>query len=276
LRPQNVQTLKLAAECGVRVEWNFLYGFPGETGEQYARIARIAPRLFHLNAPGGAGRVRADRFSPYFSSPERYGVTLTPLPAYRYVFVGPDDERRRLAYHFMMDSEQLRRANDYARPAIDMVRRWVAEQGGSALYAFDDGAHVEVVREREGARAQRFLLRGAEAAVHRYCWRSRSRAQIAGQLGERYRAAEIDAALAQLEDSELILSEGVKHLALALRQPGWRRGLTAEDLRTPLEHAYVHHVLGSDDDEAPPAIPPATLLQIGRRTAIDGSQENRS
>ena len=34
---QNVQTLKLAAENGLFVEWNLLHGFPGETAESYRR-----------------------------------------------------------------------------------------------------------------------------------------------------------------------------------------------------------------------------------------------
>jgi ribosomal peptide maturation radical SAM protein 1 len=263
---QNAQLLKLAAEHGVRVDWNFLYGFPGETPEQYARIAAVAPRLFHLNAPSGVGRVRADRFSPYFTRPEKYGVTLSPLPAYKYVFPWPEDQVRRLAYHFSMSSEALAAAEDYTREAAAAVRRWRDEEGKNCLYCHDDGAAIEVVRERGGEEDLRLSLSGAAAAVYRHCWRSRTRAQIGRALGGRFTDAEIDAALRELDDHGILLREGHRSLSLALRQPGFKRGVLAEELRDAGARAHVRHVLADEADDSPPA-PSPPLLPIRRRGA---------
>src|SRR5215468_7728375 len=93
---QNVQTLKLAAESGVYVEWNFLYGFPGEEPRQYGAMERIVPTLRHLHPPGAWARVRPDRFSPYFNDPASFGVDIEAAPAYRYVFPFAADSVRRL------------------------------------------------------------------------------------------------------------------------------------------------------------------------------------
>jgi ribosomal peptide maturation radical SAM protein 1 len=265
---QNVQLLKLAAEHGVRIDWNFLHGFPGETAEQYARIAAVVPRLRHLNPPTGLGRVRADRFSPYFSKPERYGVTLSPLPAYKYVFPGPEDQRRRLAYHFSMDAESLAGAHVYTREAISAIERWRAEETQHELYAIDSATRIEVVRRRPGAEDQRWSLTGVAAAVHRYCWRSRTRGQIGRALGSAWSAAQIDAALADLDASELLLREGARSLSLALRQPGFRRGVLAEDLRGAGALAHVQHVLTDDGDDSAPSPEPPGLVRLGRRSAV--------
>ena len=83
---QNVQTLKLAAENGLFVEWNLLHGFPGETAENYRTIAALIPKLGHLQPPSVCGPVRADRFSPYWARPESFGIEISPNPAYAYIY----------------------------------------------------------------------------------------------------------------------------------------------------------------------------------------------
>jgi ribosomal peptide maturation radical SAM protein 1 len=266
---QNVQLLKLAAEHGVRVDWNFLYGFPGETADAYARMARLAPRFYHLNPPVGMGRVRADRFSPYFSRPERYGVQLSPMPAYRHVFPWPEDQVRRLAYHFAMDGEPLADAEVYTAEATSAMRRWRAEETLHELYSVDDGRRIEVVRRRPGRDDVSWVLEGARAAVVRYCWRSRTRAQI-GRAFPELPAAAIDAAIAELDAAEILLCEGARCLALALRQPGFRRGVLAEELREAAARAHVQGVLSDEgDDTAPP--PERSGLVTLRRAGTGGA-----
>jgi hypothetical protein len=78
---QNVQLLKACRELGVRLSWNFLWGFPGEDDGWYAEMASWLPALEHLQPPSGVIRVRFDRFSPYHQRPGKFGLSLQPRPA---------------------------------------------------------------------------------------------------------------------------------------------------------------------------------------------------
>ena len=112
---QNLQTLKWLSEAGMTVEWNLLYGFPGEDPAEYAALAELLPSLYHLTPPQGCGRVRSDRFSPYFTHPEEYGIAnLRPSEAFAYVFPFPRDALARAGVLFRLrlcrrpPSERLR------------------------------------------------------------------------------------------------------------------------------------------------------------------------
>ena len=61
---RNVELLKWCKEYGVTPLWNLLYGFPGETADDYRETAEIMQAIWHLNPPTGYGPVRLDRFSP--------------------------------------------------------------------------------------------------------------------------------------------------------------------------------------------------------------------
>ena len=72
---QNVAFLKWCSQYKVLPAWNLLYGFPGENAEDYEQISEIIDSICHLPPPYSTGAVRLDRFSPYFRSPEKYGIT---------------------------------------------------------------------------------------------------------------------------------------------------------------------------------------------------------
>jgi ribosomal peptide maturation radical SAM protein 1 len=99
--PQNVRLLRYARATGVTLNWNLLYGFPGDLAEWYAATTDLLPLLEHLCPPGGCYRLSIDRFSPYFDRPDEFGLhALQPLPAYGEIF--PAGTRLgALAYHFV-------------------------------------------------------------------------------------------------------------------------------------------------------------------------------
>lgn len=98
---QNIGLLRYARAAGVTMNWNLLYGFPGDRAEWYAATAELLPSLEHLCPPGGCYRLSIDRFSPYFDEPETFGLcALEPLPAYADVFPSEADLGS-LAYHFV-------------------------------------------------------------------------------------------------------------------------------------------------------------------------------
>src|SRR5215471_13339086 len=141
---QNVQTLRLAAESGVYVEWNFLYGFPGEEPRHYDAMERIVPTLRHLHPPGAWARVRPDRFSPYFNDPAAFGVDIAAAPAYPYVFPFAADSVRRLAYHFAMTNAALAEAQTYTAGLAREIDLWTRHQAESELYVTEAAGDLVV------------------------------------------------------------------------------------------------------------------------------------
>jgi ribosomal peptide maturation radical SAM protein 1 len=85
---QNVNTLRWATYYGLIAGWNMLWGFPGETAEDYAQQARLVQNLVHLLPPHATGvRIRMDRFSPLFKDREEFPVTfMRPAASYAYVY----------------------------------------------------------------------------------------------------------------------------------------------------------------------------------------------
>ncbi|MGE0398152.1 MAG: RiPP maturation radical SAM C-methyltransferase [Kofleriaceae bacterium] len=97
---QNIAVLRYARVHKMRVAWGLLGAFPGDDPSFYEETLELLPLLVHLPPPFGLTRITIDRFSPYYSNPERYGVTnVRALPAYRaWLPAGAPIER--IAYHF--------------------------------------------------------------------------------------------------------------------------------------------------------------------------------
>jgi magnesium-protoporphyrin IX monomethyl ester (oxidative) cyclase len=114
---QNVAFLKACAVNGITPSWNFLVGFPGEHESVYASYLDEIPRLVHLPPPEGIYPVRFDRYSPYFTRADQYGLALTPLDFYRLVYPFPESSLHDLAYYFADRTEDP--------PYAAAVMRWI-------------------------------------------------------------------------------------------------------------------------------------------------------
>jgi ribosomal peptide maturation radical SAM protein 1 len=102
---QNIALLRYAHSVGMRLDWNLLWGFPGDTREEYEETLALLPLLHHLEPPISAHHLRIDRFSPYFDRPEAYSITnLRPLPSYQMI-LPPGVDPFKVAYHFTGDYE---------------------------------------------------------------------------------------------------------------------------------------------------------------------------
>jgi ribosomal peptide maturation radical SAM protein 1 len=101
---QNVNLLRWAQYYGIHVDWNLLWGFPGETAQDYTEQAAAMPHLLHLRPPASASRIWLERFSPLFTEHDRFRVRRTPERSYRYIY--PDDvDLDRVAYFFDYEIE---------------------------------------------------------------------------------------------------------------------------------------------------------------------------
>jgi len=100
---QNIALLRYARSVGVEMNWNLLYGFPGDAADSYRRTVELLPHLRHLQPPSAPCRLSIDRFSPYFFASSRYGIrSIQPMDSYASVL--PDGaDARKIAYHFLGD-----------------------------------------------------------------------------------------------------------------------------------------------------------------------------
>ena len=97
---QNLRLLKNCATYDVHPAWNLLIGFPGEREEVYKKYLRDIPLLTHLPPPSGVYPVRFDRYSPYFTKAQEYGLDLSPVDYYGLIYPFSTESLMNLAYYF--------------------------------------------------------------------------------------------------------------------------------------------------------------------------------
>ncbi len=168
---QNLQTLKWFSEADIKVKWNILYGFPGEDPADYAALAELLPSLYHLAPPLAVGRVRLDRFSPYFEDPQAYGMKdPRPSRAFGYVYPFSEDTLRRMAYYYEYDYADGRKVLDYVGPMLQAAKTWQQLNRTVTLRAFDRGDGVLILTDTRGdAAVFQQRLTGIQRAVYLFC-----------------------------------------------------------------------------------------------------------
>jgi ribosomal peptide maturation radical SAM protein 1 len=217
---QNIQLMRWSEELDVKVAWNLLAGFPGESPAEYRKMAELIPLLTHLAPPYSCAKVRLDRFSPFHARPDSYGFRrIRPAHAYYYVFPLGRVELSRIAYYFDFDYEDGRQPDTYILPVQEEVRKWWAarlrESGARPRLDahFEDGRAV-IEDSRPVALAPAHELRGLTAAVYARCDVASRPALLARALG----AAEDDvlAILEDLRSRRLVAEADGKYLSLAV------------------------------------------------------------
>ena len=123
---KNIAVLRYTRIHGISVQWNLLYGFPGESVEPYEEMISIIPYLYHLPPPTAAIPVLISRFSPYFDDPVKHHINnLRPLPAY-FDFLPKNAPIDKIAYHFIADYETaVTKKPEIAMNLFISVHKWV-------------------------------------------------------------------------------------------------------------------------------------------------------
>lgn len=97
----NVAFLREAGDVGIFCFWNLLIGFPGESEAPYHKYVKDFPALYHLTPPKDVYMIRFDRYSPYFTQQEVFGLELTPMAYHQFLYPEMDAESlHNLAYFF--------------------------------------------------------------------------------------------------------------------------------------------------------------------------------
>lgn len=169
---RNVRTLREFDDHAITCTWNYLYGFPGETTQDYAPVLDQLPALVHLQPPGGAHRIQLERFSPHFTDPDLGFGKRRPAEMYQHVYELPDDELADLVYLF--DTEDAGIGGRTEARLIQAVEDWRAGHPASTLVmetteamdAVGGGEGALLVRDRRHGWPRRtYWFNGWEAAA---------------------------------------------------------------------------------------------------------------
>ena len=221
---QNIQLLKWCGELGIVPNWNLIWGFPGESADDYRQMANLIPRLTHLPPPIWATDIRLDRFSPNFNQADEFGFTaVKPYPAYSYIYPLPPETVSNLAYFFSHEYEDGRDVASYVSPLIDQVKIWKETHERSVLYWIDKGSDAIIVDLRPGADKMLSVTAGVAKTLFASCGRARSITQLDREVNvdphHAVPAAEIEEHLEQFVERGLMIREDDLYLNLAMAAP---------------------------------------------------------
>ncbi|MFK3979668.1 RiPP maturation radical SAM C-methyltransferase [Micromonospora sp. NPDC050397] len=228
---QNVRALRDAQSAGVTTDWNYLYGFPGETTDDYLSIIEQMPMLHHLDPPLGASRIAIERFSPYFNRPELGFPERAPAPQYREIYQLPDEELNDLAYIFAAIPQGI--DSGVAAALDEAVATWRRQYPVSRLTYVDTGDRITLVSHR--ARYDWSVLEltsELEVALFRLLDQPRTAATLSSRTAG---GAEVVASiLTRWSELGIVFQDGATYLHIAVesdnqvltRLDHWRRGGT--------------------------------------------------
>jgi ribosomal peptide maturation radical SAM protein 1 len=220
---RNIQLLKWSREYGIAVDWNLLYGFPGETWDDYESMLKLFPSIRFLSPPTACGPLRLDRFSPYFNAPASFGLAhVKPLPAYRFLYPFSEEALGNIAYFFEYGYANDREPEKYATGVIRYAMDWLHNPERGTLSSVErlDGQLI-LLDTRSDAMQREYTFSGLERAVYEYCDELRSGATIIQHLQSSYPDAsftdeQVIEFLETLVRLRLMVTDGRHYLSLAI------------------------------------------------------------
>ena len=248
---RNIELLKWCKEYSVTPMWNLLYGFPGESAQDYEEISGFINAIWHLDPPTGWGPVRLDRFSPYFDEAAAYGLTnLRPMAPFMFIYPFDLQTANNIAYYFDFDYADGREADAFIGQALELCRTWMKDAERGALTMSSVGDALTIADTRRGVENSRleFQFIGWQAAVYGACDRAHSTEELLRLLDldkEGIKPADVTSFLAFLHRYQLAVESGGRWLSLAVATPP--RG--GHDSRRALKHLPIISKCGSESVE---------------------------
>ena len=232
---QNIQLLKWCKESGIDPAYNVLYGFPGETPDQYSDLPDLFRVLSHLRPPGTVSPVLFERFSPYHFEREKFGLTLWPSPIYSYIFPVGRVHLDKIAYFFEGRWQgQLANPEDYMTPVVAAWRQWQDLSKAGVFCCYVKGPNYLTIydnRPQPGSPSEAtrsIQLDERTSAIYLFCDENRTVRAVTEMLNTQFATGfdvcDVQLLLDDLVDRALMFREGDRYLSLAVRgRPTMRR-----------------------------------------------------
>lgn len=216
---QNVNLLRWAKYYGITVAWSILYGFPGETEQDYADQIDVLPHLAHLQPPASVGQVWLERFSPMFTQPDRFPLGRRRVEdSYRYIYPSTADIEG-IAYFFDYEPETAvppERPTELAAAAQRWRDSWTADPAPSLTYRSSPG-YLQIHDTRQPDRTGTYTFRDTLAEIYLACVERPITARaVHARLDLTLPVGAVADAFTQFRDRGLMFLDGTLALALAL------------------------------------------------------------
>ena len=221
---QNVRLLKWALYHQIHVSWNLLYGFPGETDEDYRRQLDVVRLIPHLQPPQRHSRIWLERFAPYFTDRETYPLRAAcPDPSYRHAYpeaLGLDYDKIAYFYEHEMGDTVAAEVHRETGEAVRVWKeRWDSDHPATLSYRRTlGGILIDDNRSPQGGLT--YTFDGPLALLYESCGDTmRTVPQIAERLaasGVPIKDEDVRANLEEFCRRGLILEEEGRFLSLAL------------------------------------------------------------
>ncbi|MFJ9035315.1 RiPP maturation radical SAM C-methyltransferase [Streptomyces sp. NPDC102406] len=227
---RNIRTLREFDNHAITCTWNYLYGFPGESDQDYASVLDQMPALVHLQPPGGAHRIQLERFSPHFTNPALGFGKRRPAEMYHHVYELPEDELADLVYLF--DTEDAGIGGETEARLLHAVAQWRAGHADSTLVmetagkdgpggeGAADGSALLVRDRRQGWPPRTYWFSGWQAAALRHLEDGRTETALHRKLtADRYEvsAGEVREWLGEALALGLLFRDGRTYVSLPTR-----------------------------------------------------------
>jgi ribosomal peptide maturation radical SAM protein 1 len=225
---QNIQLLKWCHEIGITPIYNVLYGFPGETRQDYEGLPRIFRQLAHLQPPANLQQVLFERFSPYYLDPGRFALALTPLELYQFIFPGSRVCLDKVAYYFHGTQEgQHDDAQDYMQASLEAWQSWEKQWREQSTFCYyEKGPNFLTIHDNRpgdfpSAACRTIHLDERVSAVYLFCDEAHSLKAILEMMRARFglgqSESDVQLWLDQLLKQDLMFCEQDRYLSLAVR-----------------------------------------------------------
>src|SRR6266436_2895092 len=175
-----VRFLRDCSTYGIKTHYGILWGHPGETALDYHQMADLVPSIRHLPPPNYIVPVFLERFSPYFMTPDKFGIrNIHPAPIYPVMFGGRvlDYERMAYVFYYEHDSDKNRELVLARERLADAVAEWKEEYQPDTLIAAEfDG--VLYLADRREPELRLLPLTDLEKDVFTFCEQPRTETEI--------------------------------------------------------------------------------------------------
>ncbi|MYN03669.1 RiPP maturation radical SAM protein 1 [Pseudoduganella sp. DS3] len=227
----NVLTLKSGYRNRIQINYNVLYGLPGEQAGWYRAMLLQLPKLYHLTPPVSRTETIVTRFAPLQADPARFGLSPRPRHHRCYDLLFAQDwlsaNRFALddcAYYFARGFDYPDELAGLYRMLVEQVEHWKGQHRARPVYLYYDDEPVRgemTVHDSRFGEARVWRLRGLARQLMLAC---DERMQTLEALRPLARGeGQLEVALAALVDEQrLFWREGEHVLSLAVPGAVWR------------------------------------------------------
>jgi len=220
---RNIQTLVLGKMNGIRIHYNFLFGFPTDELKEYEEMLTVIPLLYHLDPPHGRQQVEITRFAPLQADPDRFGIRAAPHAILYDAVFSPDYlaatglDLDAYAYYFEQpyaNSRALKRVYGLLTEQIDYWKRTQAKRTIELTWTASDERII--FRDSRYSEEPTISTFGEQHhAVYRACAGTARSIDAIVELAS-LTTHDVVTVLDELVTTRVVLREGHKYLGLAI------------------------------------------------------------